>query len=409
MLLLPNNCRAGNLTVYPKNWKTVKANAKLIWSISYRFYDDNLKQCRKVVIKGMNRYDLLHEKQAAVHALMADELRMLKDEGLNRITGIFKLEKENDVTTYTPFIEALNYAFEHIKVSAAYKIDIKSCLKYITLAAMELYFDRYPLRDIRRKQLLLLLEKTGEIKKAELEKKRKANTKKILPEAWSANTFNYYRSSLGVLYKYLISMEAVDSNVALSIEKEAKIKKIRDTLTKDQRTAVNGHIYKLDYHFWRFMQVFFHSGSRIIEMLAVKKKDVDMDNQRFKVTVKKGKKHQEEWRPIKSIALTLWLELSGEASDNDYLFSLSLRPGIKLIRREQVTRRWRRHVKKKLGITADFYSLKHSNLDDIARIAGMETAQKAAGHTTPVITLKYATGEQERQHERIRGVDNAFS
>jgi len=54
---LPNNCRAGKISVYPKNWKTVSANKNLIWRIWYRFYDDNLKKIRKVVIKGMNSID----------------------------------------------------------------------------------------------------------------------------------------------------------------------------------------------------------------------------------------------------------------------------------------------------------------------------------------------------------------
>lgn len=63
-----------------------------------------------------------------------------------------------------------------------------------------------------------------------------------------------------------------------------------------------------------------------------------------------------------------------------------------------------------LGIKGDFYSLKHSNLDETAAALDINAAAAMAGHTTPVITLKhYAHGEKERQHERLKKVANTFS
>ena len=144
-------------------------------------------------------------------------------------------------------------------------------------------------------------------------------------------------------------------------------------------------------------------------MMLVQKKDVQLDKQRFKIVMKKGQNHNEEYRTIKTIALPLWKEVMEEASDDQYLFSVGLAPGDKSIRPDQITKRWYRLVKKKLGVTADFYSLKHSNLDEISEALNLLEAQKMAGHSTPVITLGYTAGEWERKHKKLKGVDNAFA
>ncbi|RXK82891.1 hypothetical protein [Filimonas effusa] len=88
MQQLPNNCRAGKMSVFPKNWNTVKANINLKWYIKYRFYDDNLNKSRQVVLKGMNMLTRLAEKQAAVRIQLKDEQDML-DRGYNPITGSY--------------------------------------------------------------------------------------------------------------------------------------------------------------------------------------------------------------------------------------------------------------------------------------------------------------------------------
>ena len=137
------------------------------------------------------------------------------------------------------------------------------------------------------------------------------------------------------------------------------------------------------------MQIFFHSGARIKELLAVKVQEVDIKKQRFKVLIRKGRNSHEEWRVIKNIALPFWIELLEGAKENEYIFSIGLNPGEKQIIREQITRRWNMHVKKKLGITADFYSLKHLNLDEISGALDIEAAAMMAGHTSPVITMKH--------------------
>ena len=125
-------------------------------------------------------------------------------------------------------------------------------------------------------------------------------------------------------------------------------------------------------------------------MVLVRTDDGDLQDQRFKVTVRKGKSIREEWRTIKDIILPLWVEVMAEAKPGQYLFAKYMKRGDKSISGIEITKYWWRHVKappsKDLGIDKDFYSMKHSNLDETAEILDAAAASKAAGHTTVKIT-----------------------
>ena len=78
-----------------------------------------------------------------------------------------------------------------------------------------------------------------------------------------------------------------------------------------------------------------------------------------------------------------------DCGPEDYVFSKGLKPGSGQIRADQITRRWRRHVKGKvekggLGVTADFYSLKHLNLDETAAVLDSKDASAMASHNTAI-------------------------
>jgi site-specific recombinase XerD len=276
-----------------------------------------------------------------------------------------------------------------------------------------------PVKEIRRKHLMKVFEKCKEVKLAIRKKLQTAKPGKIIQANWTANTFNQYRSHLSMVYKQMVTVEAVDANLCDGIPKEKHTKKIRETLTPDQRKKVNNYLLAYNYPFWRFLHIFFHSGSRIEEMMQVIKEDVDLPNQKFKITVKKGNSYREEWRTIKTTILPLWEEVYNQAKSNQALFSVGLTPGNVPIRREQVTRRWRRHVKKRFSITADFYSLKHSNSTEVMdlltdRISILQLAEEATakmnGHTTTAMVKSiYDTKNGNRKDNLVKNVANTFA
>lgn len=397
MLQLPNNCRAGKFTVSPANWKSQSAKVNTTWKIQYWFYDDNLKKRKLVSMKGMNRLTTLKEKQDYVNDIINYETDLIKVRGWNHITESFSVVTESELSAATPVIDALEHGFKKVEAEATTLTGIEGVLRHVVKAVKKLRMDRYAIRDINPWHVETIIEKVGE-----------GNPR------WTNNTFNHYKKYLSIIFKRLKKSRCISSNPVGEVEKRKTVHRMRQELTPEERVKVKELLSARHPRFWTFVNIFFHSGSRETELLRLRKCDIDIPGQRFKVLIKKGKQGREEWRPIKDIVLPDWEKALEGAGDTDYIFSKGLMPGHARVRPEQVTRRWNRHVKIKLGITADLYSLKHSNLDEMsealqAQKEAVTEASEFAGHTTPVVTLKhYLKGQDGRKNKTVRGVRNEF-
>jgi site-specific recombinase XerD len=402
MLQLLNNCQCSQPTVAPKNWKNGPVSLlKKDWYIQYYFRDAAFAHQhpngKLIIVKGMNKYKTLVERRQATQTALDLELDMLTNYQYNPITGFrkdtIKENNEHEISPDTLFFDALHDAFEKMDCGNETKIDIKSILKYVSSTGEQLGYHKLPISQVRRKHIKIILDQVG----------------KMTSVNYTANRYNVYRKYLHRLFEELIQLEAIESNPVKGIAKKTTIKKMRQVLTIKEREAVNKHLKINHYTFWRFCQILFHSGARITELLQIKKSGVDLKTQTFQNTIKKGKQHQEVRGTIKDIILFLWAELIKDANMNDYIFSKNLSPGPVSINAKQITIRWRSHVKKKLEITADIYSLKHSNLDETAAILDARSASKMAKHTNTAITMNhYLIGEKQREHERLKKVDNEF-
>ena len=399
MLLLPNGCTCSELSIFPKNWDKKGADLKKVWYIQYYFHDPEFKDkfpygCLRMVKGGLNRLNTLEDRRKGIQMLRDELLNMLINEGYNPITkqSIAPVIADYEIDPNTLFIPALKKAAEKLKLVASTKSDMNSVIKGISTAANQLRYSTLPICQVRRKHIRSILEHIGTTNKK-----------------FSANRFNKYRSYLMMLFKELVELEATDTNPIREISKQKVVHKMRELLTPDQRIQVDKHLKENNYSFWRFLQIFFHSGARETELLRIQAKDVDLARQRYKLIVKKGRDSRETERTIKDIALPLWEELMKDCTSESFIFSEGLNPGLKQIRADQIPRRWRTWVKKPLGITADFYSLKHLNLDETAAMLDIQAAANMAGHTSTVITMAhYATGEKERIHQRLKTVANTF-
>ncbi len=413
MKQLPNNCYCSDFSVYPNNWDKAGASTKKDWYIQYYFHDPAFKNHSRYrygklcIVKGnLNRYKLLADRRKYVPVVIQAEEEAL-GLGYNPITAkkknfLAKLLEESTSTSEAkilggfssnaPFIETLYYALTKVNCKKKYKDDIKSTLKYFSKAAAQLRFDILPVKEITKKHINLILEECSRIK-----------------DYWSANLFNRYKDHLGSLYKPLLKFDLVEQSPLHNIEDEKHIQKLREVLTKEEREKVNKHLREKYYTFWRFVHIFFHSGGRITEIMSLKRENIDLANQRYRCVIEKGQ-YKEVWRTIKDIALPLWQELFDQSKPNQYLFSKNLCPGDNKLRDEQVTKKWKKYVKNQLGIKADLYSLKHLNTDETAALLGIQDAAAMNSHTTTKITLQhYAIGEKERQHQRLKQVQNGFA
>jgi site-specific recombinase XerC len=400
MIALPNNCYCSELKVHPKTWKTTKASLKEEWYIYYRFYDPVFKHEKKyakgklVRLKKMNAFKELLDRQQQTQKIMEAELARLQQEGYNPITGLYTAEiMAAPVKASTPFIDALRVVEKRISGSKSTKRDLRSILGFISKAALQLGLAQAPVSSVSRKHIKMLL--------AQIE----ANQ-----ERESAHRYNKNRTYLMMLYKELIELEAVETNPVREISKKQRLVPIRTVLAGEERKKIDKHLKANHYRFWLFTHIFFHSGARLTEMMQVRGKDVNLQEQTFMVTVKKGKLFKQVLKPIKNASLPYWVEAMKGAKPGDFIFSAGLLPGASAINTDQITKRWKVHVKEKLGIQADFYSLKHLHLDEIAAQLGLEDAAAMASHTSTDITLKhYAVNEKHRQNTRLKNLANAFA
>ena len=400
MINLPNDCKCSEIAVSPGNWNTPKAPLDCTWYIHYRFYDSNqasdakFKNGKQVIIKaGINRLKTLKERQEMIAALIAAEKELLEAEQFNPITGFKILKNTAKTLADMPVMEALQFAFEKKDCSKHMKEDFKSILNYVSEAFMELNMTALPINQLQRRHIKELLDCCGKVKKN-----------------WSPNTYNQYRAHLSILCKELVEYDALPYNPVIGIAKKKTILKKRNTLNLQERFAIDQHLKENEPDFWRLMQIFFHSGCRETELVNLKVDRINLPEQKFTILVKKGRQYREVEKVIKNVALPFWEDQLKTAKPNYFAFGRGLLPGKKAIRPEQITRRWKRHVKDKLGIEADFYSLKHLNTDETAALLDLGDAAAHNSHTSTVITLKhYAFGEKARQQERIKKVGNSFA
>lgn len=389
MIPLANGCSRSKISVTPKNWDKKNAPINIPWRIHYRFYMNG--KAHQIVLKGMNKYNRLQERQEVTRSLIRFEENRVDLEGYNPVTGAYVVpEATGEVSPDTPFFTALELAKAMLKVVPAMLLDIKSMLVRLKRCGGKLEDSGRKYSDLRidqvkRRHLVYLLDRC----------------QKDYP-SMSMYRRNKYRTALIMLFKQLLVMEAVDSNPALLLPIEKHTFKKRKLLTTAEWMIIDTNLKTVDYYFWRYFRVFFRSGSRSTELLTLKNdRNIDLERQEFTITVKKGRTYREETRPIPVDVLDLWIEVVNEAKAGEYLFGAGFKPGLPLAP-EHVNRRWKKLVKIGMEIDKDFYSLKHLNADLIAEKLGLKYAAAGAGIDEKTTRKHYAVGEKQREIDELK-------
>lgn len=401
MITLSHGCTCSDIAVSPIDWLCCRPSGlKKTWFIHYRFYDPKYRSDSKykngklVIIKGMNRFKTLAERREVTRQLIENELINLKEKHYNPIARKCILPKLNlsAVDGSTTIINGLRTAFGMMQIENSTKSNIENVLNNVEEACIVLNLSRLKLNEVTKFHIRIIFKQCSETN-----------------PRWSNNLFNHYRGHLGMVFRQLVELDTITINPVLELTKLKTEIKLKTVLTNQQRKAIDDHLSRIDPDFRRVVHIFFHSGSRRTELRQLHVKDVDLTNQVFKLTVKKGRQHKQELRPIKNIALPFWKEQMANANSNDYVFTTNFKPGSKPLLAERFTKVWRNYVKDDLGIDVDFYSLKHLNLDETSEILDIHAAAKMAGHTSTAITINhYAVNEKQREMERLKSVNNGF-
>lgn len=398
------DCECSEVWASPKNWKTITGKKALTenWYVQCVFFDPVYKEKYPKGFpyrKKLNKLKTLEERKAAIQLYLEEIPKLFLYKGYNPITKTFMIEPVQEhqnnlkeLCAQTPFNIALELSLSDLKKADSTLEDLKYIISKVKTSSLQLRYNEIAISEITRKHIKLIIDN--------LEKTE---------GHFSAHKFNKYRTYLSIIFSNLLEWEAVNSNIIRDIKKRVQVKNIREVLNKEDRIKVVNHLKRFHPEFHTFTQIFFHSGIRITELLSVKIEDVNIKEQKYKVLVKKGVNY--EWKEcvIKDVALPFWNKAVFGARKDDYIFSTGLVPGSKKLTYNAIRLRWKRNVKIMLNITADFYSLKHLNLDETTELLSLEDAARMANHKgTKMVSSVYAVGEKQRQFEKLKKVSNSL-
>jgi integrase len=375
-------------SVNPKYWKSGgKTLLDIPWRIQYYFYPKEGKR-KLVVVKGMNNIMLLTIRRELTKYIMQDVIEENKN-GFNPIIKQFVHEKFDEDTELNPhlhFITAFRIAITKIQCSEKHRKQIEWSINRLDKKVDALQLRNVVIGQLKRRQLKQLLEACD----------------------LSGHNYNKFLVYISRLFGELLEYECCENNLVRHIRKRKIIKKQREILEPKDHKAVMSYLHANHYEFWRYAKIFLFSGARTSELFRLQIKDVDIQNQEYKILIMKGNRSQEVTKVILKEVIPLWVELMKNAQHNDYLFAKRLKPGKEPILPNQITKRWYRLVKKSdrikdengvaLKITADFYSLKHSLLDVLPE----DVAMQMASHTNSKTTSLYRVNAEKRRREELK-------
>jgi len=407
---LQNGCYCSQFSVHPKNWDKPGANFNTAWYIHYRFYDPEYKEDPKykngkqIILKaGINTAVTLMGKRQMVRDVLANEREKDVDMGYNPISGNYMLTvdlKNNTSLETLPLIKALEFALEKKQSSKKNQKQIEYVLKVYKKAAQNLKFHALPLDRVKRYHHKAILDECGRLKK----------------KAWTANNYNHYRAHISMLYTELVDWDAVEYNPFDKIAKRKTVKRKRKTLPDYQRVAIFNHLKETVPEFWLIMNIFYEAGCRGTELMTVRMEDVSLTEQYFTAVVNKGRRNAVEVQyTISDNALPYWQKAVMNAKPGQYLFAKGLQPGSIPISSDQLTRRWKRHVKNYFTmqqhgfvVTADWYSIKHMHATEMSDILGTAQAAKHNNESESMIKKHYDTNLELRERQIRKSLNIPF-
>jgi site-specific recombinase XerC len=387
------DCSYTEVWVHPKNWKTLtsKKSLELNWYVECKFTDPLFIEKYPKGFpfrKKLNKFRSLEERKAAIQQLLIQIPKLFEEKGWNPITKKYMLPEAKPVPgTLHPklnFIEALEINYPKLMVSAGVIKELRRIISKVKKSAADQRID-FQICEIHSGHIRDLLD----------------------PLNLTNNEYNKYLTHLSIVLSDLVEKRMVFHNPIKDIRKKKTVKKIRETLEVDELNKIFTILKQDNYTFFRYGMIFFHSGARSSELFRVQKKDVYLDKREYRVTIKKGNSYREVIKVILPNALKYWEEIINECTnEEDYLFTRNLQPSLTATQPYQITKRWKRLVKDKYNVTADFYALKHLFLDELDKATSESSmlSKGMASHETDVTEKVYLIGRNGRKNEALKNI-----
>ena len=370
-------CSYTEFWVSPANWqKATKKDLSKDWFVECVFFDPRYEKKYPKGFSFRNKPQTIEERKALISLFLKSIPQQFND-GYNPITKKYMVLRDEGLYPDLLFIEAYRRALEIKSGTKSHLYNIKRAIERLEKASEALGMQYIKIKDLRRVDL-----------------KRMLDYLQLTDKYY--NKFVIYFSSL---YRELIEYECCESNITRDIYPKKTFKEPRLVLEKNELDRVREHLEEAYPDFYRYMMIFLYSGARNTELFRLQRKDVDLDKQEFVILLEKGGQYKRCTKVILGPALEYWREVCEECkSPDDYLFALNFVPSKKMGNKEIVTRFWKRNVKDKLGIEADFYSLKHYMLDNL----DSDTAMLLASHTNKNTTAIYQVNKAKKDREMLK-------
>lgn len=402
----------------------VKAEGKN-WYVWFRFLDEKTGQ-RKLIIKkcGVNAKDIpTRERIAILNALKKAIKFKLEKQGWNPINNTYPFKTPEQIELerlqYMTFNESLDFALSKCDVATKTKLDYGTTCRFFKLGAEQLNLDKKPIKEIKRLHIKLMLE--------HIKKERK----------WSNKSYNKNLGYLGAVVDRLLDWEIIETNPAHHIKSlpVTETEKFLPLTIKEKKT-IQDHLYLHHYRFFVFLMVVYHTGIRPKEVLALRIRDINNDLSEILI-IPDLVAENSKTRKIRKVPINQHLQLllrelhladykqdcfvfgspfdsgAGNRGSSPYgrgsMHPDYFKPSNTQIKRDTVTKLWKKIVKDKLGIDKYQYALKHSGANDKI-MAGIEidALQELYGHSSKLMTAKYATKIKEVYKKQIIDLSPSF-
>jgi integrase len=387
------------------------------WFVQFRFYDTEKKKwILKTYKKGINYIKKYRDRLSTVNGLKDALLKQL-EKGWNPITNTMPVEQiinplDNSIANL-PFSKALTHALNECKVSPGTKKEYRltvnhlhPILKKVTVPMQEgechVDFSVIPAGQIKKYHIKLIMEEAfRELK-------------------WSNNNWNKHLGNLQCVLARLVDSDVYEHNPAHDIKYLEVVESNKfEPLNETDKKKIRDDIFLHHFGFYVYLMTLYHAGLRPFEALALRIPDVDLERRLIKIIPDPSKNNSKtrNVRPVPLnddlyVLLKVWIE--GSADPNYFLFGSPygsgkgnrgsakggftgamhpdyFQPSNTQIKRDTVTRLWKKLLVNKLGVKKYMYALKHTGGDDkIVAGVDLDALRDLYGHQSKRMSERYA-------------------
>lgn len=351
---------------------------------------------------GINYIDNYKKREIEAN-LLRDALHQKLRENWNpQIPDV--IQQQSNLT----FIEALDFAIDKKTPNIGKKTlsGYSGTINFIKTAVKKIDMVQLPIVDTKRAHIKLIMEKAKEDRN------------------WTNNAYNKHLNHLKAILSELIQWDIIETNPAHKINNLEVMESDANTPASAQEIEVIKKELETKYaEFNTFLITIFHTGIRPEEILKITLEMVDLENSEIVLPPEITKTKRKRIVPINQHLMVHYKNMNFEPLPKEYYLFGSFResgkgnigkykdfiPGPTHINRDTATKRWEKIVKKGLGIQMNMYALKHhgANMKILAGL-GLESLKELYGHSSKLMTKKYAKVVKEVHRKKILEYSPAF-